>query len=210
MANSGLQLLGFTLGFLGVIGLIACVALPQWKMSSYAGDNIVTAVAMYEGLFMSCAYQSTGQMQCKAFDSLLKLDGTLQGTRALMIIGIVVGFFAILISSVGMKCTTCLADNKTVKGRVAMIGGILFITAGFSAIIATSWYGHNVTREFYDPLIPINSKYEFGSALFIGWAAAGFCILGGAFLAANCKQGSHSGRSYPQPKSSAPGGRDYV
>lgn len=75
MASGGLQLLGFVLASIGWIGIIISAALPQWKMSSYAGDNIVTAQAIYEGLWMSCVMQSTGQMQCKVYDSLLKLEG---------------------------------------------------------------------------------------------------------------------------------------
>ncbi len=75
MANAGLQLLGYTLAFLGLLGLVASTAMAEWKMSSYAGDNIITAQAMYEGLWRACVYQSTGQMQCKVYDSLLQLPG---------------------------------------------------------------------------------------------------------------------------------------
>lgn len=74
MANSGIQLLGFFLSLLGIVGLIIGTILPQWKMSAYIGDNIITAVAMYQGLWMSCAFQSTGQLQCKIYDSILQLD----------------------------------------------------------------------------------------------------------------------------------------
>lgn len=74
MANSGIQLLGFALSLVGVIALIVGTILPQWKMSAYIGDNIITAVAMYQGLWMSCAFQSTGQLQCKIYDSILQLD----------------------------------------------------------------------------------------------------------------------------------------
>lgn len=76
MANAGLQLLGYTLASLGLLGLIASTAMAEWKMSSYAGDNIITAQAMYEGLWQSCVSQSTGQLQCKTYDSLLQLPGT--------------------------------------------------------------------------------------------------------------------------------------
>lgn len=75
MANNGVQLLGFTLAFLGFIGSIASTVMVEWKASSYAGDNIVTAQALYEGLWKSCASQSTGQVQCKVYDSLLQLPG---------------------------------------------------------------------------------------------------------------------------------------
>uniref|UniRef100_A0A8B9HN29 Claudin n=1 Tax=Astyanax mexicanus TaxID=7994 RepID=A0A8B9HN29_ASTMX len=78
MANGGMQLLGFSLAFLGFIGLIISTTMTEWKMSSYAGDNIITAQALYEGLWQTCVYQSTGQVQCKVFDSLLQLP---QGTN---------------------------------------------------------------------------------------------------------------------------------
>lgn len=78
MANSGIQLLGFFLSLIGIAGLIIGTILPQWKMSAYIGDNIITAVAMYQGLWMSCAFQSTGQLQCKIYDSILQLDSKLR------------------------------------------------------------------------------------------------------------------------------------
>lgn len=77
MANSGVQLLGFGLSLVGIIGLIVGTVLPQWKMSAYVGDSIITAVATYQGLWMSCAFQSTGQLQCKIYDSILQLDSEL-------------------------------------------------------------------------------------------------------------------------------------
>lgn len=82
MANSGLQLLGYFLALGGWVGIIASTALPQWKQSSYAGDAIITAVGLYEGLWMSCASQSTGQVQCKLYDSLLALEGRPRASRA--------------------------------------------------------------------------------------------------------------------------------
>lgn len=74
MANTGMQLLGFFMSLIGIVALIIGTILPQWKMSAYIGDNIITAVAMYQGLWMSCAFQSTGQLQCKIYDSILQLD----------------------------------------------------------------------------------------------------------------------------------------
>ncbi|XP_072428286.1 claudin-1-like [Chiloscyllium punctatum] len=213
MANSGLQILGFALAFFGWIGIITSTALPQWKTSSYAGDNIVTAQAIYEGLWMSCVSQSTGQVQCKVYDSLLKLHSTIQATRALMIIGILLGTLAILIAAMGMKCTTCFADDKKRKGQVATVGGIMFIISGLATLVATAWYGNNITREFYSPLTPTNNRFEFGQALFIGWAAATLCLLGGAFLCCSCSKGtggSYSKKAYPQAQGAPSTARNYV
>lgn len=87
MANSGIQLLGFFLSLIGIVGLIIGTILPQWKMSAYIGDNIITAVAMYQGLWMSCAFQSTGQLQCKIYDSILQLDSKFSLTNLSVISG---------------------------------------------------------------------------------------------------------------------------
>ncbi|XP_024054417.1 claudin-1 [Terrapene carolina triunguis] len=211
MASGGLQLLGFVLAFIGWIGIIISAALPQWKMSSYAGDNIVTAQAIYEGLWMSCVMQSTGQMQCKVYDSLLKLEGSLQATRALMVAGILLGLVAIFVAVTGMKCMKCMEDDEVKKMRMAVFGGVIFLIAGFAVLVATSWYGHRVARDFYNPFTPVNTRFEFGQALFIGWAAASLTILGGAFLCCSCPRRE---TSYPAtrayPKSAPSAGKDYV
>ncbi|MEE6510812.1 hypothetical protein FKM82_031008, partial [Ascaphus truei] len=172
MANTGLQMLGFALACLGWIGFMVSVAIPQWKMSSFSGDAIITAQVTYEGLWMSCVMQSTGQMQCKTFDSLLKLDSTTQATRALMICGIIAGFFAVCISAVGMKCLTCLQDDEVKKAKVGIVGGVLFIIAALCVLIANSLVWHRIAQAFYNCSHPATPKYEFGPALFIGWAAA--------------------------------------
>ncbi|XP_026169686.1 claudin-1 [Mastacembelus armatus] len=211
MANLGIQLLGFTLAFLGIIGSIASTAMVEWKASSYAGDNIITAQALYEGLWETCAAQSTGQIQCKVYDSLLELPGIVQGTRGLMLSSIVLGFIAILMEIVGMKCTTCMAEQPEQKAKVATVGGGIFIFAGLLALVGTSWYGHRIAQDFYNPLTPTNSRYEFGSALYVGWGAAGLIIIGGCILCCNCSNKS-SGKAprYPPARSAGQPGKDRV
>ncbi|KAM5126336.1 claudin-7-like [Mantella aurantiaca] len=215
MANSGLQMLGFVMALLGWIALIAATIMPQWRMSSYAGDSIITAIAIYQGLWMSCVTQSTGQIQCKVYDSLLVLDAALQATRALMVVSIVVGIFGMAVSTMGMKCTKCGGDDKVKKARIAMTGGFVFLLAGLAALIACSWYGNQIIRDFYNPLTPINTKYEFGAGVFLGWAGSFLVILGGALLACSCpRKTGYSTKGYPKSggartKASSTG-KDYV
>ncbi|CAL8401984.1 unnamed protein product [Boreogadus saida] len=209
MANSGLQILGFALSLLGLIGLIIGTMLPQWKMSAYVGDNIITAISMYSGLWMSCAFQSTGQIQCKAYDSILQLDSSLQATRALMILGIIVTGAGLGVATMGMKCTTCGGDDKTKKSRIAMAGGIILLIGALAAIVACSWYAHNIIREFYNPFTPVNTKYEFGSAIFIAWAGSFLDVIGGGMLAASCPRGK-SKPSYPISNRPPSSSKEYV
>ncbi|XP_033992975.1 claudin-1 [Trematomus bernacchii] len=211
MANAGIQLLGFTLAFLGFIGSIASTIMVEWKASSYAGDNIITAQAMYEGLWKSCVSQSTGQVQCKVYDSLLQLPGIVLGTRGLMMASIIFSLISLLVDVVGMRCTTCMAEQPEQKDKVALAGGVLFIIAGLLALVGASWYGHRIAQEFYNPFTPTNSRYEFGSALYVGWGAACLTMIGGGFLCCNCSGGG-SGKAPRHPASSSAGqpGRDYV
>ncbi|KAM6989358.1 claudin-1 [Tautogolabrus adspersus] len=211
MANAGIQLLGFALAFLGFIGSIASTIMVEWKASSYAGDNIITAQALYEGLWKTCASQSTGQVQCKVYDSLLQLPGIVMGTRGLMLSAIMLCFISILVAAVGMRCTTCMADVPEQKDKVALTAGIIFIIAGLLALVGTCWYGHRIAQDFYDPFTPTNSRYEFGSALYVGWGAAFLIIIGGSFFCCNCSSKS-SGKSlrYPPSRSADQPGRDYV
>ncbi|XP_066476771.1 claudin-1 [Tiliqua scincoides] len=211
MANGGLQTLGFILAFIGWIGIVISTAMPQWKISSYAADNIVTAQAIYEGLWMACVIQSTGQMQCKVFDSLLKLSGSLQATRALMVSSILLGLIGSFVAVIGMKCMKCMEDDEVRKMRMAIFGGILFLLSGLTALVATSWYGNVITRDFFDPYVPVNARFEFGQALFVGWAAASLALLGGAFLCCSCPRRETSyPAARPYPKSAPSGGKDYV
>ncbi|RLV93185.1 hypothetical protein DV515_00013557 [Chloebia gouldiae] len=75
MGGGARQLAGYLAALAGWGAALAAAVLPQWRQSSYAGDAIITAVGLHEGLWMSCAAQSTGQVQCRLHDSLLSLEG---------------------------------------------------------------------------------------------------------------------------------------
>lgn len=82
MGGGARELAGYLAALGGWVAALAAAALPQWRQSSYAGDAIITAVGLHEGLWMSCAAQSTGQVQCRLHDSLLSLDGAYSADRA--------------------------------------------------------------------------------------------------------------------------------
>ena len=68
MATMTMQLGGLVLAVLGWLGSILTCALPMWKVTAFIGYNIVVAQVFWEGLWMNCVYESTGQMQCKVYD----------------------------------------------------------------------------------------------------------------------------------------------
>ena len=207
MVAAGLQILGIAMSIIGWIGVIVACALPQWKVTAFVGQNIVTAQTTWEGIWMTCVVQSTGQMQCKVYDSMLNLSRDLQAARALCIVAILLGVLGILLSIAGGKCTNCVEDEVT-KAKVCVASGVIFILTGVLCLIPVSWTANTVIQNFYNPMMMGSQKRELGAALFIGWGASALLIIGGAFLCANCPPKDTFSAKYNAPRSSAP--RDYV
>ncbi|XP_001510834.2 claudin-4 [Ornithorhynchus anatinus] len=185
MGSMGLQVMGVALAVLGWLGVMLCCALPMWRVSAFIGSSIVTAQTIWEGLWMNCVVQSTGQMQCKVYDSMLALPQDLQAARALVVICIVVAALAVLLAVVGGKCTNCVEDEAA-KAKTTIVAGVVFLLAGVLAIIPVSWTANNIIRDFYNPTVSQGQKREMGASLYIGWAAAGLLLLGGGLLCCNC------------------------
>lgn len=47
-----------------------------------------------------------------------------------MVISLLLGFFGIIVSVVGMKCTKVGEEDPVTKSRIAVAGGVLFILSG--------------------------------------------------------------------------------
>nr|XP_019952945.1 PREDICTED: claudin-4-like [Paralichthys olivaceus] len=185
MVSAGRQILGMASAFIGFLGSIIICALPTWKVTAFIGANIVTSQVIWEGLWMNCVKQSTGQMQCKVYDSLLALPRDLQAARALVILAIIIGVFGILLSVVGGKCTNFVSEERQ-KCKVAIAAGIIFIVAGVMVLIPASWTANTIIRDFYNPMLINAQKRELGASLYIGWASAGLLFLGGGLLCSSC------------------------
>lgn len=183
--SMGMEIVGIAFGVIGFLIAILTCALPMWKVSAFVGANIVTAQIIQEGLWMSCVVQSTGQMQCKVYDSLLALTPELQASRAMMVIAIILGVLGIMISIVGAKCTNCIEDEGS-KAKVMIIAGVFFILSGLLVLIPVSWTAQVIITDFYNPLVISAQRREIGASLYIGWAAAGVFLIGGAMLCTSC------------------------
>ncbi|KAM4544767.1 claudin-4-like [Odontesthes bonariensis] len=220
MVSAGFQILGTALGIVGWIGAIIVCAIPMWRVTAFIGSNIVTSQTSWEGIWMNCVVQSTGQMQCKVYDSMLALSSDLQAARALTIVSIIVGVMAILLAVAGGKCTNCVEDQSS-KIKVGIASGVVFIIAGVLCLIPVCWTAHTIIRDFYSPLTISAQKRELGAALYIGWGASALLLIGGAMLCSNCPKeedaytakykAARSDMSAARSDASAPmSGKDYV
>ncbi|NXI38801.1 CLD14 protein, partial [Galbula dea] len=200
MASSALQLLGFFLSLLGLIGTLIATILPHWWRTAHVGTNIITAVAYMKGLWMECVWHSTGIYQCQVHHSQLALPRDLQVARAMMVISCVLSVLACVIAVIGMKCTQC-AKETSAKASIAVSGGIVFILAGLISLVPVSWTTNDVVTNFYNPMLPSGMKYEIGQALYLGFVSASLTILGGALLCTSSQCGGSETPSQMQPSS---------
>lgn len=97
-----------------------------------------------------------------------------------MIAAVSLGFFGSIFALFGMKCTKVGGSDKA-KAKIACLAGIVFILSGLCSMTGCSLYANKITTEFFDPLY-VEQKYELGAALFIGWAGASLCIIGGVIF----------------------------
>ncbi|NWV93716.1 CLD14 protein, partial [Machaerirhynchus nigripectus] len=185
MASWALELLGFSLSLLGLIGTLIATVLPHWWRSAHVGTNIITAVAYVKGLWMECVWHSTGVYQCHAHRSQLALPADLRAARAMMVTSCLLSALAAGIAVVGMRCTRC-AEGSPAKASVAGSGGIGFVAAGLLCLVPVSWSTSDVVTDFYNPTLPAGMKYEIGQALYLGFVSSALTMLGGALLCASC------------------------
>lgn len=187
MLTACLEVLGLALCVTGsLLAMVAC-GLPMWRVSAFIDSNILVAQTLWEGLWMSCVVQSTGQMQCKVHDSMLALEQDHQTARALTVISAVLGIVALAVTVAGAQCTNCIRD-ETIKARVVHAGGVIYIISGLFVLVPLCWMAHRIILDFNNPNIPSSKKREIGAAIYVGWAAAALLLLGGTLLCCSFSQ----------------------
>lgn len=211
MGSAGIHIVCVGLGVLGLIGVIVCCAVPRWAVSSFTGPNIVTAQSSVDGLWMTCVVQSTGQQQCKNYDSLLVLPSDLQAARAMTIISAVLAVLSLLILFCGADFTTCV-QNEDAKPKISLVAGVGMLLSGLLVIIAVSWFANTVVRDFNNPLVAQSQKRELGACIFVGWGAGVLLLLGGGLLCcfSRRRSGGSGGIAKYHASSALPPAKNYV
>ncbi|KAK7883061.1 hypothetical protein WMY93_029235 [Mugilogobius chulae] len=197
MGRVGKEVAGQVLSFIGLVGVCVTCGVPMWRVTSYIGANIVTGQIVWDGLWMNCVMQSTGQMQCKLNENLMKMTRDLQAARALIIISLIFAFVGFMISFLGAKCTSCLKKEASMA-NVVIISGCLIILAAILDLIPVCWSAAYTITDYQNPLTIETQKREIGASIYIGWASAAILLIGGIILTTSCPP--QRPMYYPPPK----------
>ncbi|XP_027693154.1 claudin-22-like [Vombatus ursinus] len=176
------QLVGLSFSLLGWILSCLTTYLPQWKNLNLHLNEMENWTM---GLWRTCVIQEEGGMQCKDYDSFLALPAELRISRILMFLSNGFGILGLLTSGFGLDYLRIGGGHRKLKKWLMILGGILLWLSGITALIPVSWVAHITVQEFWDETIPdIVPRWEFGNALFVGWFAGFFLVIGGSIL--NC------------------------
>nr|URX57503.1 claudin 27b [Lateolabrax maculatus] len=185
MGRLGKEVAGQVISFIGFVGVAVTCGIPMWRVTTYIGANIVTGQVVWDGLWMNCVMQSTGQMQCRLNESVMRLSRDLQAARALVIISLIFGFIGFIITFIGAKCTGCL-DKDSSKAKVVIIGGCLVIVCAILVLIPVCWSAAITITDFQNPLTIETQRRELGASIYIGWGSAAVLLVGGIILTTSC------------------------
>ncbi|XP_004419390.1 PREDICTED: claudin-18 isoform X2 [Ceratotherium simum simum] len=197
MAVTACQGLGFMVSLIGIAGIIAATCMDQWSTQDLY-NNPVTAVFNYQGLWRSCVRESSGFTECRGYFTLLGLPAMLQAVRALMVVGIVLGAIGLLVSIFALKCIRIGSMGDSAKANMTLTSGIMFIISGICAIAGVSVFANMLVTNFWmstanmytgmgGMVQTVQTRYTFGSALFVGWVAGGLTLIGGVMMCIACR-----------------------
>ncbi|XP_047443614.1 putative claudin-24 [Mugil cephalus] len=185
-----LELLGMLVYVGAWLCALATTILPQWLTMSTA----LLPVESYElGLWETCVVQDVGGMECRAYDSLLGLSSDLKLARIFMCTALTVGMLGILVAVPGLYLVNSCKERGGFRSKRTLIvtGGVLAMISGVLCLIPVSYTAHLAVIHFFDDTVPdVVPRWEFGDALFSGWAAGFLLIVAGVLLvsSSSCSQ----------------------
>ncbi|CAL9689408.1 unnamed protein product [Knipowitschia caucasica] len=186
--STAVEATGFIMCLVSWLVTGAALGNDYWKISTVSGSVIISQ-RQFENLWHACAENSAGIAECRDFESLLGLPAHIQACRALMIIALLMGLGAMIVSLLGVKCIKIGSATDQSKAKLAVTGGILSVLGGLCPLIAASWYAYRVVQDFHDPFFG-GVRFELGTGLYMAWVGAALAVLGGALLCSACQRAS--------------------
>ncbi|CAM2107747.1 claudin-25 [Caretta caretta] len=189
--NMKVHLGGIFLSFFGWVSSCVATFVPLWKNRNLDLNEMEIWTM---GLWQVCVTQEEGIMECKSYESFLALPLDLRVSRILMFLSNGLGLLGFLISSCGLDCCKAWEAKTALKKQLALCGGVIFGISGITTLIPVSWVAYNTVNEFWDETVPeIVPRWEFGEAMFLGWFAGFFLVVGGLLIVCSaCLKGTET------------------
>lgn len=190
------------LGLLVYVGAWLCALgstiLPQWLTKS---TSLLPTESYGLGLWETCVVQDIGSMECRSYDSLLGLSSHLKLARISMCTALAVGLLGIVVAVPGLHLINSCKDYKghRTKRTLTITGGVLGMMSGVLCLVPVSYVAHLAVMHFFDEKVPeVVPRWEFGDALFCGWAAGFLLVVAGLIMVTStwCSQAEH----HPAPQ----------
>lgn len=185
-AVCALELLGMFFSIVAWLSSLSTTLMTQWLTLS---TDLLPTESYDLGLWETCVLQDLGGMECRPYDSLLGLPPDIKLARILMCSALAVGILGLLLPIPGLylinSCTG--PEGHRAKRVMKTLGGVMCVTAGVLVLVPVSYMAHLTVLRFFDESVPeVVPRWEFGDALFCGWAAGFLHLVAGVLLVSSC------------------------
>ncbi|KAI5628264.1 hypothetical protein C0J50_2754 [Silurus asotus] len=184
--SSILELLGLMVEVGAWLCSFGATVMPSWLSLS---TELLILESYEVGLWESCVVQEAAGTECRAFETLLGLSVNMTMARICMCISDALGLLGILIAIPGLSLVKSCGGSQgwRVKRGMKITAGVMVLITGILVLYPVSVIAHDIVVKFHDHSLPHTvPRWEFGDALFIGWAAGFFHIIAAALLFISC------------------------
>ncbi|XP_055774400.1 putative claudin-24 [Salvelinus fontinalis] len=179
--------------FGGLVTTLVTTFIPLWKTLNSELNEVEN---WYSGLWHICIFAEEVGMQCKAFESLMALPMDLLASRVLMLVSVGTGALAVVVAFPGLEGVELGSGRQQgLKRGLLIVSGVLSWVSGLTTLAPVSLVAYVTLVEFWDENLPdVVPRWEYGEAMFSGWFAGLFLVIGGSlFFVAVC-MADHDGQ----------------
>ncbi|XP_027002106.1 putative claudin-24 [Tachysurus fulvidraco] len=184
--SSLLEVLGMLVGVGAWFCSLASTLMPSWLSLS----TELFVLESYEvGLWESCIVQEVAGTECRPYETLLGLSHNLTLARVCMCISDALALLGLLIAIPGLRLVKSCggSQGRKVKSGMKITAGVMGLMAGILVLYPVSNLAHETVLKFHDHTVPHTvPRWEFGDALFVGWAAGFFHIVSAVLFFISC------------------------
>lgn len=184
--SSTLELLGMIVGVWASFCSLAATLMPNWLSLS---TELLTVESYEWGLWETCVVQEGAVTECRSYETLLGLSHSLTLARICMCMSDSIALLGLLIAIPGLKVVRSCGGSQgwRVKRGIKITAGVMGLTAGILGLFPVSNIAHDTVLKFHDHHVPhIVPRWEFGDALFVGWAAGCFHVVSAMLFFTSC------------------------